>query len=142
VPGLIFEHIAINLDSPLMRDRRVRQALLHAVDREAIRRQAGWVTEKVAHTWLPPNHPLHNAAVRQYGHDPEAAKRLLAEAGWTPGPDGIVRNAAGESLEFVFMTTPGDPRRERTQDLLITQWRMVGIAARKDNPANFFEALG
>jgi peptide/nickel transport system substrate-binding protein len=142
VLGLVFEHIAINLDSPLVRDRRVRQALLHAVDREAIRHQAGWVTEEVAHTWLPPRHPLHNPAVRRYGHDPESSRRLLAEAGWTPGPDGIVRNAAGERLELVFMTTPGDSRRERTQDLLITQWRAVGIAARKDNPANFFEVLG
>lgn len=40
------------------------------------------------------------------------------------------------------MTTPGDARRERTQDLLIAQWRAVGIAVRKENPANFFEVLG
>jgi peptide/nickel transport system substrate-binding protein len=141
VPGLIFEHIAINLDSPLLRDRRVRQALLHAVDREAIRRQAGWVTEEVAHTWLPPRHPMHNPNARQYGYDPDTARRLLAEAGWTPGPDGVLRNAAGDRFGLVLMTTRGDPRRERTQDLVIAQWRTVGVAVRKDNPDNFFDML-
>lgn len=142
MPGLVFEHISINLESPLLRDRRVRQALLHAVDRETVRRQAWGATEELAHTWLPPRHPLHNPNVRQYEHSPDAARRLLTEAGWTPGPDGILRNAAGDRLDLVFMTTPGDARRERTQDLLIAQWRAVGIAVRKENPANFFEVLG
>ncbi|MDR7519699.1 MAG: peptide ABC transporter substrate-binding protein [Armatimonadota bacterium] len=141
-PSLVFEHIAVNLDNPWLRDRRVRQALLYALDRDLIRARAGWgpLTE-VAHTWLPPRHPGHNADVRRYGRDVDLARRLLTEAGWTPGPDGIVRNAAGERLELVIMTTPGNTLRERTQDLLIEQWRAVGIAARKENPPNFFERL-
>ncbi len=140
-PSLIFEHIAVNLDNPWLRDRRVRQALLYALDRESIRARAWGAAVEVAHTWLPPRHPAHHADVRRYSQDAGLARRLLADAGWTPGPDGIVRNAAGERLELVIMTTPGHPQRERTQDLLIEQWRTVGVAARKENPANFFELL-
>lgn len=142
VPGLIFEHIAINHDNQWLRDRRLRQALVLAVDRDVIQRQAGWLNVDVAHTWLPPRHPAHYPDARRYVPDPGAARRLLAEAGWTPGPDGILRNAAGARLELVFMTTPGDGLRDRTQDLLIARWREVGISVRKDNPANFFEVLG
>lgn len=141
-PSLIFEHIAVNLDNPWLRDRRVRQALLYAVDREVIRARAGWAAfAEVAHTWLPPRHPAHNANVRRYHQDLDLARRLLREAGWSPGPDGILRNSAGERLELVLMTTPGNPLRERTQDLLIEQWREVGIAARKDNPPDFFQRV-
>ena len=38
-PGLIYEHIDLNLDNPVLKDRRVRQALIHAIDREAISQQ-------------------------------------------------------------------------------------------------------
>jgi peptide/nickel transport system substrate-binding protein len=141
-PSLVFEHIAVNLDDPWLRDRRVRQALLYALDRDAIRARAGWgAFAEVAHTWLPPRHPGHHGDVRRYSRDVDLARRLLGEAGWTAGPDGILRNAAGERLELVIMTTPGNELRERTQDLLIEQWRAVGIAARKENPPDLFQRL-
>jgi peptide/nickel transport system substrate-binding protein len=142
LPSLIFEHIAVNLDNPWLRDRRVRQALLYALDRDIIRARAWGPVAEVAHTWLPPRHPAHHPEVRRYIRDVDLARRLLTEAGWSPGPDGIVRNAAGERLELVIMTTPGNEPRERTQDLMIEQWRAVGVAARKENPPNFFEVLG
>jgi peptide/nickel transport system substrate-binding protein len=141
MPSLIFEHIVVNLDNPQLRDRRVRQALLYAVDRDVIRARAWGVGTEVAHTWLPPGHVAHHPGVRRYGRDLDLARRLLAEAGWSPGPDGIMRNAAGERLDLVIMTTPGNPARERTQDLLIEQWRAVGVAARKENPPDFFQRL-
>lgn len=141
-PSLIFEHIAINLDNPWLRDRRVRQALLYAVDRDTVRARAWGAAAEVAHTWLPPRHPAHHPDVRRYGRNVDLARRLLAEAGWSPGPDGIMRNAAGERLDLVIMTTPGNEPRERTQDLLIEQWRGAGISVRKENPPNFFDVIG
>jgi len=141
-PSLFFEHIAINLDNPWLRDRRVRLALLYAVDRDTVRTRTRGATAEVAHTWLPPRHPAHHGEVRRYGRYVDLARRLLAEAGWSPGPDGIVRNAAGERLELVISTTPGNEPRELTQDLIIEQWRAVGIAARKENPPNFFDVIG
>lgn len=142
VPSLIFEHIAINLDNLWLRDRRVRQALLYAVDRDMIRARVWGATAEVAHTWLPPGHPAHHAEVRRYGRNVDLARRLLAEAGWTPGPDGIVRNASGDRLDLVMMTTSGSEPRERTQDLLIEQWRAAGISARKENPPDLFTVVG
>ncbi|HET8679749.1 MAG TPA: ABC transporter substrate-binding protein, partial [bacterium] len=54
IASLIFEHIAFNLDSPLLRDRRVRQALLHATNRDEVRRTAWRAIDELAHSWLPP----------------------------------------------------------------------------------------
>jgi peptide/nickel transport system substrate-binding protein len=139
-PAQIFEHIAFNLDSPLLRDRRVREALIVAVDRDAALRQRG--VGEVASTWLPPRHSFHAGNVRQYRFGFEAAKKLLAEAGWTLGPDGVLRNQAGDRFELVFMTTPNSPARERVQDAFIAQWRAVGVEVRKENPSDFFTRLG
>jgi peptide/nickel transport system substrate-binding protein len=141
-PSSVFEHISLNLDHPWLQDRRVRQALLYALDRELIAARVGLgQLAEVARTWVPPAHAGHHAGVRRYTQDADAARRLLAEAGWTPGPDGIVRNSAGERLELVISTTPGNLVREHAQDLLIERWRAVGVAVRKENPPDFFQRV-
>src|SRR5215831_18112028 len=45
------------------------------------------------------------ATATLYKYDPETAKRLLAEAGWKPGSDGMLVNAKGERMEFEFRVT-------------------------------------
>jgi peptide/nickel transport system substrate-binding protein len=143
IPGAIWEHIDINKFTNVQRvrdltldDRRTRQALLHAINREA------WVqaffdgTEPVSHTWVAPSNPLFNPNVRRYEYNPARARELLAQVGWRPGPDGILqRTVDGRTVRFEleWVTTAGNAIRERTQQLFIEQWRQVGIAVR---PAN------
>ncbi|MCS7058359.1 MAG: peptide ABC transporter substrate-binding protein [Meiothermus sp.] len=143
VPGPIWEHIDINKFTNVQRvrdltldDRRTRQALLHAINREA------WVqaffdgTEPVSHTWVSPYNPLFNPNVRKYEYNPARARELLAQVGWRPGPDGILqRTVDGRTVRFEleFVTTAGNAVRERTQQLFIEQWRQVGIAVRTAN---------
>ncbi len=120
----------------------MRQALLYALDRELIAARAGWRQfAEVAHTWVPPADAGHRPGVRRYHQDVDTAHRLLAEAAWAPGPDGIARNSAGDRLELVISTTPGNEPREHTQDLLIEPWRAIGAALRKDNPPDFFQRV-
>ncbi|MFQ5694009.1 MAG: ABC transporter substrate-binding protein, partial [Nitrospinota bacterium] len=52
VPGMYWEHIDVNHDSPLLRDKRVRQALLYATNREGIIRALFAGRQEVAHSWL------------------------------------------------------------------------------------------
>jgi len=92
-PGMYWEHMDVNTESPLLKDKRVRQALLYGLDREAIVKSLFGGEIEEAHSWLPPQHYGYNPDVKKYPYDPERAKRLLDEAGWKPGPDGIRRNA-------------------------------------------------
>jgi peptide/nickel transport system substrate-binding protein len=69
-------------------DRRVRLALVHAIDRDALVRQVHEGRDTVARGILPPGSLGYNPGLRPHGYDPERARQLLAEAGF-PGGRGL-----------------------------------------------------
>lgn len=81
-------YMALATEHPLLRDRRVRQAISLAIERQAIidSRLAG--TARIADGFLPPRHPLHAAALCPLTTDAARAATLLDEAGLRAGPDG------------------------------------------------------
>ncbi|WP_338147270.1 peptide ABC transporter substrate-binding protein [Neoroseomonas oryzicola] len=132
-PGLIYEHMDVRHDHPALSDRRVRQALLLATDRAQITERLFAGRQPVAHSSVNPLDPMHDPDVRQWPFDLARARALLDEAGWTPGPDGIRRNASGDRLSIEFMTTAGNRSREAVQQVLQGMWRQAGIDARIRN---------
>jgi peptide/nickel transport system substrate-binding protein len=80
-------HLAFNSSREPFDDIRVRQALIHAIDRETLAREAteGMIT-RPAHSILAPSFFGYTEDVVKYEYDPEKAKALLAEAGY---PDGF-----------------------------------------------------
>jgi len=137
--ALIWERIDINLDNEWLKDKRVRQAIAYGIDRETIVRTLFQGKQPVAHSWLAPRHPAYNPTVRKYTYDPARAKALLAEAGFTPGPDGVLRDSGGKRVEMTIMTTAGNSVREQVQQIMREQLKEVGIDLRIDNrPASVF----
>ncbi len=135
-PGLIFEHIDLNLDRPALADRRVRQALLLGIDREAISRSLFAGRQPVADSFLSPLDSGYSADVPRYRSDPARAGNLLEGAGWHAQGGGIRRNAQGQSLSLELMTTAGDHTRELVEQVLQSQWRNIGVDIRlKNEPA-------
>ncbi|MFQ5974383.1 MAG: peptide ABC transporter substrate-binding protein, partial [Alphaproteobacteria bacterium] len=96
--GLIYEHIDLMLDNPVLADLRVRRALLHAVDRAALSERLFEGKQPVAHTSVNPLDAVHFDGVPRYDFDPARAIALLEEAGWTDVRDGIRHNANGDRL--------------------------------------------
>ena len=135
-PGLIYEHIDVMLDNPILDDVRVRQALMHAVDREAISQRLFEGKQPVADTMINPLDWIHTADIRTYPHDPERARSLLDEAGWNVITDGIRHDASGRKLAIELMTTAGSRIRELVQQVLQSYWRDVGIEVKiRNQPA-------
>ena len=138
-PGLIYEHIDINLDNPILADARVRAALLYALDRQQLTDELFGGQQPVAHSNINPLDRVFSAAVPVYEYDPARAESLLAEAGWTELRDGVRHNAAGEKLSFALMTTAGSRSRELVQQVLQSQWSEVGVEAMiRNEPARVF----
>jgi peptide/nickel transport system substrate-binding protein len=138
-PGLIYEHIDFNLDLPIVQDRRVRQALLYAIDREALSRQLFEGKQPVAHSSVNVLDRVAYADVPKYAHDPQRAMQLLDDAGFKPGADGIRVDAQGRRLSLELMTTAGNRVRESVQQVLQNQWRRVGVEIRiRNEPARVF----
>jgi peptide/nickel transport system substrate-binding protein len=120
--GTTFQYIGINLEHPILRYQKVRQALAHAIDREAIIRHLLKDLGTEASGLLSPLHWAYERDVPQWQLDRAAAKRLLDEAGF-PDPDG---DGPLPRFRLSFKTTNHDLRR-RTAEAFKEQLSSVGI---------------
>lgn len=143
-PALIWEHIDVNLDNKLLADRRVRQAMLLAIDRKAISEKLFEGKQPIAHGGISDLDPMFSPAARQYGYDPAAARKLLDEAGFSTLRNNVRHNAAGEKLSIELGTTAGNRVRELVAQVIQSQLRQVGIDVRlkAEPPRIFFDAMG
>ncbi len=142
-PALIWEHIDVNLDNKLLADKRVRQAMLLAIDRKAISEKLFDGKQPIAHGGISDLDPMFSPAARQYGYEPAAAKKLLDEAGFSTIRNNVRQNAAGERLSIELGTTAGNRVRELVAQVIQSQLRQVGIEARikAEPPRLFFEVM-
>ncbi|MDP2339346.1 MAG: peptide ABC transporter substrate-binding protein [Deltaproteobacteria bacterium] len=122
--ALMIEHIDLNLDNPLLADKRVRQALVYALDREQLVRVLFNNKQPVAHSSEPDDND--DPGVPRYAFDPAKAKALLDEAGYVVGANGL-REKDGKPLQFTIHSTAGDRLREQVEQLLVEWWRAVGV---------------
>jgi peptide/nickel transport system substrate-binding protein len=128
-PGLIYEHIDLNHDHDALSNTKVRQALLHSIDREAISQQLFEGKQAVAHHNIHPMDNVYIEDIKRYSFDKEKALALFSQAGWTKSKDGILRNSDGEALRFTFRTTSGNKSRELVQQAIQSGWTSLGIQA-------------
>ena len=142
-PALIYEHIDVMLDNPFLKDRRVRQAILMAIDRKAISEKLFEGKQPVAEGDISPLDPMYNKAARQYGYDPAMAKKLLDEAGFSKMQGGFRTSEAGERFSIEITTTAGNRVREQVAQVIQSQLRQVGVELRikAEPPRIFSEAL-
>ncbi|MDP7385369.1 MAG: ABC transporter substrate-binding protein [Nitrospinota bacterium] len=120
----------LNQKHPLFKDRRVRQAIAMAFDKETIANKIlkGMVTPasgpvQPAIKWAYPKD------VKGLPYDPARAKKLLAEAGWKPGPGGILQNSKGEKFTFEISGDKGNPTRELMFQVSRQMLGKIGIDA-------------
>ena len=85
--GVDYNYIGLNMRDPVLRDKRVRQAIAYAIDRQAIVKYLRRNLAQPAVGVLSPVAWAFEPDVPQFPHDLERAKQLLDEAGY-PDPDG------------------------------------------------------
>lgn len=135
-PSLVYEHLDVDLDNPILKDKRVRQALLLALDRDVINTQIYGGRQPPAATFVSPLDWVFDPDIKPVKQNTAKAKRLLDEAGWRMGPDGVRVNAKGEPLTLDLITTAGNRSRELVEQVLQSQWKAVGIrTAIRNQPA-------
>ena len=120
-----------NVPHPVLGDVNVRHALVLATPKKQLVDKLLFGKATVAQStlsigWAAPK-DLH-----QDDYNPTKAKQLLDQAGWVPGPDGIrVKNGVRASLKIT--TTTGDKIREEIEQVLIDEWRQIGVALEVSN---------
>ena len=118
----------MNLKANMFTDVRVRRALAYAFDREQM---AKAIAGDVPVAWSligPPSSWAYNANVPKYPKEPVRAKELLSEAGFRPGPDGIVQKD-GKPLSFTVLIQSGatDSDPESYAVALRQEFRAIGV---------------
>ena len=100
-----YTYLGFNLNLPLFQDKRVRQAISHAVNKqEIIDIVLLGLGQEATGPYKPGTWP-HNPDVRKYPHDQARAKALLAEAGWSEG----ARRGAREGREALRLHADDQP---------------------------------
>ncbi len=110
---------------PILGDLRVRQAIEYAIDKQTIIDKLLYGKARPGSGEIPDGWAA-NRDLPPTPYDPAKAAKLLDEAGWVPGPDGI-REKNGMKLRLKITTTTGNKLREMVQQVLVSMLRKVGI---------------
>jgi peptide/nickel transport system substrate-binding protein len=112
-------------------DVRVRRALTMGIDRQRMTDAVLYGFGSVANSTVPPFYWQYDeSAGADLRFDPEGAQRLLAEAGYTPGADGILRDAGGRPLQFTLITNQGNQVRADIAEIAQADLRRIGVDMR------------
>jgi len=107
-----------------LRDVRVREALAEFTHVPSVIRTIQGVHTVADASLFPPGMWLHTKAPRAT-YAPQQARKRLADAGWLPGVDGMLRGA-DEKLVFSLLVLQGDAAMETTARELAAQWKVLG----------------
>lgn len=125
--SLAVNHFPLNNKLPQLSDKRVRQAMMYAIDRETVIDEIFSGTAVLATSNLSPGMgTYYNPDVKQYAYDVAQAQALLDEAGWVTG-SGDVREKDGQKLSFTCTTISGDQLRRPEAELVQQYLKEVGI---------------
>lgn len=122
-----YSYLGYNLQDWKFKDRKVRQALTMAINRESIVQGVLLGLGKVTNAPYNPDTLWYNHNVKTFPYDPEKAKAMLAEAGWkdTDG-DGIL-DKDGKPFEFTIITNQGNEIRKNAATIIQKDLKEVGI---------------
>ena len=127
-PGSGYTYFGFNLKDPRFADRRVRQALAHAINKPELIEGVVMGLAREATGPLRPGTWAYTDKVKRYPYDPAKAKQLLAAAGWSDrSGDGILRNKEGQPFSFTIRTNQGNEERKKIAELIQQRLKEIGI---------------
>ncbi len=125
-PIPVFTYMGYNLKDPRFADVRIRRAMTHAINKQELIKGVLLGLGKPANGPFHPDSWAYNSAVKDFNYDPERALALFAEAGWLPGPDGLLTKD-GETFNFTVITNQGNDQRLKTAQIISERLKAVGV---------------
>jgi len=121
-----YTYIGYNVSRPPLDDKRVRWALSLAVDTDSIIRTVlrGEGVRVAGH--IPPASWAYNPNIKPPEYNPQRARQLLEQAGFKPGPDGIMQRG-DQTLRFTLWVPAGQKIREQVAIIAKDQWKQIGV---------------
>jgi peptide/nickel transport system substrate-binding protein len=123
-----YSYIGWNSERPFFSDKRVRRAMTHLVNRELILEKIMFGLGAVVTNPFYINSPEYDKSIKPIPYDPEAARKLLDEAGWTDRDGDGVRDKDGVKFSFEFLIPGGSETGEKIATILKEELDKMGIA--------------
>lgn len=125
-PQPYVQFIYFNTEKPQFVDPKVRKALYIACEMQKSIDDINFGSTPRTLSYLHPSHWAYNTALKDETANPQLAARMLDEAGWRIGADGI-REKDGVKMKFTCSTTAGVPSRQASQQLFQQNWKEIGV---------------
>lgn len=122
-----FNFIGWNGRSEFFNDRRVRIALTHLINREAILEKLMFGLGKIVTGNFYIYSKSYNKSINKWQYDPEMGKKLLWEAGWIDSDNDGILDKNGKKFKFTFTVSSGSKFAERLASILKEDLSKVGI---------------
>ncbi len=122
-----YTYLGYNLKNPLFQDRRVRQALSFAINKQELIDGVLLGYGRIATGPYKPDTWFYHQPTRKYPYNPEKAKQLLQEAGWQDRDGDGLLDKDGHPFIFTVMTNQGNALRAQTAVIIQRRLEEIGI---------------
>ncbi|MBG9798958.1 nickel ABC transporter substrate-binding protein [Brevibacillus laterosporus] len=119
--------LLFNTNREALKDRKLRLAIQHAFNKQAVIDHIFYGTERKADTLFAPTIPYTKIDVKPYEHDEEKAKQLLDEAGWKQANGKPFREKDGETLQLELMFISSDNIQKAIAEYVQGEFSKLGI---------------
>jgi peptide/nickel transport system substrate-binding protein len=126
-PAFAYTYLGYNLRKPMFQDRRVRQAISYAIDKQEIVDGVLLGLGQPATGPYKPGSWPYNPEVQRYPYAPDKARALLDAAGWKDRDGDGVRDKDGQALAFTILTNQGNDQRIKAGEIIQRRLQEVGI---------------
>lgn len=125
-----YTYLGYNLKNPLFTDKRVRQAISYAINKDEIISGVLLGLGKPASGPYKPGSWAYNDKVQNYHYNPQKARELLREAGWTKLNGEGVLEKDGKPFVFEIVTNQGNETRQKCAEIIQRQLADIGITVK------------
>jgi peptide/nickel transport system substrate-binding protein len=126
---LVYTYLGFNLKKPLFSNQKVRQAIAHAINKDALVK--GVLKDFGVPAHIPSSPVLWSypkpTSIPIFQFDPLKASQLLKEAGFTLNPKTNILEKNGTPFSFKIMTNKGNKNREKTAQIIQQMLANIGI---------------
>ncbi|MEM4486810.1 MAG: ABC transporter substrate-binding protein [Zestosphaera sp.] len=131
-PGTMYFYVAFNMypqgkGNPTLKDPIVRKALAHAVDVNYIAELTWHGYARPIATVLPTTHMFYHPNLTPYKFDLDLARKMLDNAGYTVGSDGVRRAPDGTPMKYSLLVPSNMPEAVRAAQQISQWWSQIGV---------------
>lgn len=125
-----YTYLGYNLEHPLFRDRRVRQAISYAINKEELVEGVLLGLGQEAIGPFKPGTWPYNPDVKRYPYNPAKAREILARAGWQDSDGDGLLDRDGSPFAFEIITNQGNEVRAKCAEIIQRRLADIGIAVK------------